>query len=174
MGFEEIASVFLWLLCENGDQFWSQDKWFINKTFLLKKIICLKNLFIFKFWDNWDLHTIMRNNSEILCAPKSCLTVIVYHKQDFTLTQSIGLAHIHQFACTWACIFTVCTFLSCVDSCAHHSQIQSSPSQGPPRYPFITTATHLTSLKVRVGASQLGPGWNEVDPRKSFFPLLVE
>lgn len=42
MGFEEIASVFLWLLCENGDQFWSQDKWFKNKTFLLKKIICLK------------------------------------------------------------------------------------------------------------------------------------
>ena len=37
MGFEEIASGFLWLLCENGDQFWSQDKWFKNKTFLLKK-----------------------------------------------------------------------------------------------------------------------------------------
>lgn len=37
MGFEEIASVFLRLLCENGDQFWSQDKWFKNKTFLLKK-----------------------------------------------------------------------------------------------------------------------------------------
>ena len=50
MGFEEIASGFLWLLCENGDQFWSQDKWFKNKTFLLKKkIICLKNLFIFLF-----------------------------------------------------------------------------------------------------------------------------
>lgn len=49
MGFEEIASGFLWLLCENGDRFWSQDKWFKNKTFSLKKIICLKNLFIFLF-----------------------------------------------------------------------------------------------------------------------------
>ena len=121
------------------------------KPFYRKKFICLKNLFIFLFWDNWDLHTIMRNNSEILCVPKSCLTVIAYHKQDFILTQSLGLAHIHQFTCTWVCVFTMCAVLSRVDSCAHHSQSQSSPSQVPSCYPFITTATHLNIFK--------GEGW---------------
>lgn len=31
-------------------------------------------------------------------------------QQDLTLTQSVGLAHIHQFTCTWVCGVTSVQF----------------------------------------------------------------